>query len=159
MSGTDRTVLTVTASPGETSGLGRRIGEACGPGTLLALLGDLGAGKTRFVKGVAAGLGAAEEDQVTSPTFVLMNLYLGRLALAHFDLYRLDAVDLASLGFHDYRRDGVIALEWAEKVGESLLEDHLRVAFEITGESSRRLMFQARGPRSQELLNQMNLFP
>jgi tRNA threonylcarbamoyladenosine biosynthesis protein TsaE len=159
MSGTDRTVLTLTASPGETGALGRRMGGACGPGTLLALLGDLGAGKTRFVKGVAAGLGAAEEDEVTSPTFVLMNLYRGRLVLAHLDLYRLDQVDLAALGFHDYRREGVMALEWAEKVEASLLGDHLRVAFEIIGETSRRLMFQARGPRSQELLNQMNLFP
>ena len=138
--------------------LGRRIGGACLPGTLLALRGDLGAGKTRFVKGVAAGLGAAREEEVTSPTFVLMNLYSGRLVLAHFDLYRLDAVDLSALGFHDYRREAVIAMEWADKVDEGLLGDHLQISFEITGETSRRLMFQARGPGSRELLNRMNLF-
>ena len=154
---TNQTVCFVTRSPEETGAVGRRIGERCGPGTLLALVGDLGAGKTRFVKGLAAGLGAAREEEVTSPTFVLMNLHRGRLALAHFDLYRLDAVDLASLGFHDFRQDGVIAIEWAEKVDAALLGDYLRVAFEVEGESSRRLMFQACGPRSAELLEGLNL--
>ena len=158
MAVTKQPVYFVTASPEETGAVGRRIGEACGPGTLLALVGDLGAGKTRFVKGFAAGLGAARKDEVTSPTFVLMNLHRGRLTLAHFDLYRLDAVDLASLGFHDVRQDGVIAIEWAEKVDAALLGDHLRVAFEIEGESSRRLMIQACGPRSEELLKGLNLF-
>ncbi len=148
----------VTSSPEETAAIGRRIGEACGPGTLLALVGDLGAGKTRFVKGLAAGLGAAREEEVTSPTFVLMNLHRGRLALAHFDLYRLETVDLAALGFHDFRQDGVIAVEWAEKVDAALLGDHVRVSFEVAGETSRRLMFQARGVRSEQLLNRLNLF-
>ena len=141
----------------ETAAIGRAIGAACAPGTLLALLGDLGAGKTRFVKGLAAGLGAAREEEVTSPTFVLMNLYRGRLTLAHLDLYRLEAVDLPSLGFYDYRDDAVLAVEWAEKVDEKLLGDHLRISFEVTGESSRRLMFQARGPASESLLGRMNL--
>ena len=159
MSGTNVTVTFVSRSPEETAAVGRRIGEACGPGTLLALDGDLGAGKTRFVKGLAAGLGAAREEEVTSPTFVLMNLYRGRLDLAHFDLYRLEAVDLTSLGFHDYREGGVIALEWADKVDEKLLGDHLRVAFEVAGETSRRLVFQARGARSEALLGRLNLSP
>ncbi|HXX94922.1 MAG TPA: tRNA (adenosine(37)-N6)-threonylcarbamoyltransferase complex ATPase subunit type 1 TsaE [Planctomycetota bacterium] len=159
MSAADPSSLVVTASPQETSDWGRRIGEICRPGTLLALHGDLGAGKTRFVKGVARGLDAAREEDVTSPTFVLMNLYSGRLVLAHFDLYRLDRVDLETLGFYDYRREAVIALEWAEKVEEKLLGDHLRISFEITGEHSRRLMFQARGKASRELLDRMNLFP
>ena len=158
MSGTNVTVTFVSRSPEETAAVGRRIGEACGPGTLLALDGDLGAGKTRFVKGLAVGLGAAREEEVTSPTFVLMNLYRGRLTLAHFDLYRLEAVDLPSLGFHDYRLDGVIAIEWAGKVAGGLLGDHVHVAFEIEGESSRRLMIQACGPRSEELLKGLNLF-
>ena len=156
---TKKTVFFVTNSPEETGALGRRVGEASGAGTLLALTGDLGAGKTRFVKGLAAGLGAAREEQVTSPTFVLMNLYRGRLTLAHMDLYRLEAVDLASIGFYDYRNDGVIAMEWADKVDEKLLGDHLRVAFEVAGEASRRLVFQACGPQSEELLRRLNLSP
>ena len=141
----------------ETARIGRALGAACEAGTLLALVGDLGAGKTRFVKGVAAGLGAAREEEVTSPTFVLMNLYRGRLTLAHFDLYRLEAVDLPSLGFYDYRESAVLAIEWAEKVDEKFLGDHLRISFEVTGESSRRLMIQARGARSEEIVRRMNL--
>jgi len=147
-----------TNSPEETAAVGRRLGAVCPPGTLLALVGDLGAGKTRFVKGIAAGL-EIPEDEVTSPTFVLMNLHPGRLPLAHFDLYRLDAVDLPSLGFYDVRDDGVVVMEWADKVDEKLLGDHVRVDFTLTGETSRRLIFHARGERSEKLLRQLNLSP
>lgn len=148
-----------TNSPEETAELGRRVGAACAPGTVLALVGDLGAGKTRFSKGVALGLGVADEGCVTSPTFVLMNLYRGRVPVAHFDLYRLDSVDLASLGFFDVRPDSVVLVEWAEKADEPLLGDHVRVFFEVTGEFSRRLMFRACGPRSEGLLRALNLYP
>ena len=151
-------MIVETKSAEETAALGRRIGALCKPGTILGLVGELGAGKTRFVKGLAAGLGI-EENAVTSPTFVLMNLHPGRLRLAHFDLYRLEAVDLRSLGFIDVKDDGVVVLEWADKVDEILLGDHLRVAFDLTGENSRRLMFQARGERSAELLGALNLSP
>lgn len=148
-----------TGSEAETEALGRRLGGMCGPGTLLALTGDLGSGKTRLVKGVASGLGV-DPAGVTSPTFVLMNLYEGRHRIAHFDLYRLEGeVDLPSLGFHDVRDDSVVLVEWAEKVPEEALGDHLRVAFEVTGENSRRLMFRARGPGAGELLKRMNLNP
>ena len=148
----------VSASPAETSEVGRRVGLACRPGTVIALIGDLGAGKTHFTKGLAAGLGI-DERTVTSPTFVLMNLLQGRLPLAHFDLYRLDQVDLPSLGFHDVRDEGVVVVEWADKVDEKQLGDHVRVEFEHTGETSRRLMFQARGEKSAEFLRALNLSP
>lgn len=150
--------ITETGSEEETAALGRRVGEACGPGTVVALVGDLGTGKTRFVKGVAGALGV-EEGSVTSPTFVLMNLHRGRVPIAHLDLYRLEAVDLASLGFYDVREDSVVLVEWAEKVPEGLLGDHLRVSFEVTGETGRRLMFQARGKGAEELLRRVNLYP
>lgn len=151
-------MIVESKSPEETAALGKRIGERCGPGTLLALVGDLGAGKTRFVKGLAAGLGI-DEAQVTSPTFVLMNLHRGRIPLAHFDLYRLDSVDLPSLGFYDVRDEGVVVMEWADKTDEKLLGDHLRVEFALTGENSRRLMLHARGERSAKLLEALNLSP
>jgi len=101
----------------------------------------------------------ADEGCVTSPSFVLMNLYRGRAPIAHFDLYRLEAVDLASLGFFDVRRTSVVLIEWAEKADEALLGDHLRVAFEVTGETSRRLMFRARGRSGADLLRAVNLYP
>ena len=147
-----------SGSEEETAALGRRVGAACGPGTLLALIGDLGAGKTRFVKGVAGGLGI-EEGTVTSPTFVLMNLYPGKVSVAHLDLYRLDSVDLPSLGFYDVREGSVVLVEWAEKVEEGLLGDHIRISFEVTGENGRRLMFRARGRGAEELLRRVNLYP
>jgi len=150
--------MTVTFSPLETSVVGRKVGEAAKSGTLLALIGDLGAGKTHFTKGIAEGLGI-DPKTVTSPTFVLMNLLQGRLPLAHFDLYRLDSVDLPSLGFYDVRDDGVVVVEWADKVDEKLLGDHIRIVFEHAGESSRRLMFHARGERSAEFLRALNLSP
>lgn len=88
-----------------------------------------------------------------------MNLLRGRLPLAHFDLYRLDSVDLPSLGFHDVRDEGVVVVEWADKVDARELGDHVRVEFEHTGETSRRLMFQARGEKSAGFLRALNLSP
>ncbi len=146
-------------SPEETEALGRRVGERAGPGTLVALVGDLGSGKTRFVKGFAAGAGVADPARVTSPTFVLMNLYEGRLRVAHLDLYRLAEVDLPSLGFFDVLSDGAVVVEWADRAGEGLPADQLRISFEVTGESSRRLMFQAGGPGSRALAAALNLSP
>lgn len=151
-------MIVETKSPDETAALGRRLGTLCRPGTIVALVGELGAGKTRFVKGLAAGLGVPEEE-VTSPTFVLMNLHQGRNPLAHFDLYRLDSVDLAALGFYDVRDHGVVVLEWADKADESALGDHLRIEITLTGETARRLMIHARGERSAELLRGLNLSP
>jgi tRNA threonylcarbamoyladenosine biosynthesis protein TsaE len=151
-------MIVETRSAAETGALGRRLGEACGKGELLTLTGDLGSGKTCFVKGLAQGLGI-EADAVTSPTFVLMNLHEGRLRLAHYDLYRLDSVDLAALGFYELRDEGVSVVEWADQVDEKHWGDALGVAFEVTGEETRRLMFRARGPRSEALLGRLNLSP
>lgn len=149
-----------TRSPEETEALGRRIGERCVAGSLVALVGDLGAGKTRFVKGLAAGLGVADPStSVTSPTFVLMNLYEGRVRLSHYDLYRLEQADLLSLGFYDQLRDGAVVVEWADRAAEGLPADRLEISFEVTGENSRRLMFRALGPRSRELAAGLNLSP
>jgi tRNA threonylcarbamoyladenosine biosynthesis protein TsaE len=149
---------TVCFVPAETLALGKRVGELARAGTLVALIGDLGAGKTHFAKGIAEGLGIEPRD-VTSPTFVLMNLLQGRLKLAHFDLYRLESVDLPSLGFYDLRDEAVVVVEWADKVDEKLLGDHVRVVFEHAGETSRRLMFHARGERSAEIVRALNLSP
>ena len=128
-----------TNSPAETEAVGEALGKRLQPGTVLAYRGDLGAGKTAFTRGLARGLGATE--QVTSPTYTIVNEYLsGRLPLFHFDMYRLaSADDLFDIGWEDYlERGGVCAVEWSENVEEAL-ENAIFVTIEKTGEDSRRI--------------------
>jgi len=143
-----------TQSPEETVALGRRIGRVARAGDCLALVGELGSGKTHFAKGVAEGLGAAAAREVTSPTFVLCREYLdGRLPFYHLDAYRLSgARDLEGIGAEEMLEgDGVAALEWADRAPEILPKDHLQIQFEVTGDSARRLTFTSYGPRSARL--------
>ena len=118
----------VTHSPEETRALGERLAGTLGPGTVVAFTGDLGAGKTAFISGMARGLGI--EERVTSPTFTIVNEYEGgRLPLFHFDMYRLGSADeLFDIGWEDYLvRGGVCAVEWRENVAEAIEDDAVRV--------------------------------
>ena len=118
----------VTNSPSETEALGESLAGQLEPGTVIAFTGDLGAGKTAFVRGLARGLGVRE--RVTSPTFTIVNEYEGgRLPLFHFDMYRLGSADeLFDIGWEDYlARRGVCAVEWSENVSDALDNDCLRV--------------------------------
>ena len=118
----------VTNSPEETEALGEMLAGRLEPGTVIAFTGDLGAGKTAFVRGLARGLGIAE--RVTSPTFTIVNEYEGgRLPLFHFDMYRLGSADeLFDIGWEDYlARGGVCAVEWSENVADALEPDAIRV--------------------------------
>ena len=127
----------LTNSPGETEALGAALGKLLQPGAVIAYEGDLGAGKTAFTRGLARGLNCKE--QVTSPTYTIVNEYLGgRLPLFHFDMYRLrSAEDLWDIGWEDYLdRQGVCAVEWSENVRQAL-EDPIVVRIEKTGEESR----------------------
>jgi tRNA threonylcarbamoyladenosine biosynthesis protein TsaE len=149
-----RTWTIETQSPEETVALGRRIGRAAQVGDCLALVGELGSGKTHFAKGVAEGLGAAAAREVTSPSFVLCREYLdGRLPFYHLDAYRLSgARDLEGIGAEEMLEgDGVAALEWADRAPEILPKDHLEIRFEVTGDSARRLTLAPHGPRSARL--------
>ena len=110
-----------THSPEETEAVGRKLAAQLQPGDVLAYYGDLGAGKTAFTRGLAAGLGVTEP--VTSPTYTIVNEYLsGRLPLFHFDMYRLSSADeLFDIGWEDYlARGGICAVEWSENVEEAL---------------------------------------
>jgi len=110
-----------THSPEQTELLGRRLAERLSPGDVVAYRGDLGAGKTAFTRGIAAGLGVKE--RVTSPTYTIVNEYpSGRLPLFHFDMYRLSSADeLFDIGWEDYlARGGVCAVEWSENVEDAL---------------------------------------
>jgi len=152
---TARPVTVETHSPDETLEWGRRIGRAAGPGDVLALVGDLGSGKTVLAKGVAEGLGAAAAREVTSPTFVLCREYLGgRIPFYHLDAYRLrGAADLEAIGSAEILGgDGLAALEWADRAPQALPQDHLEVRLEVIGPQARRLTFAARGPQAAHLL-------
>ncbi len=119
----------VTHSPEETRALGGRLADALRGGEVVAFTGDLGAGKTAFVSGMAEALGV--EDRVTSPTFTIVNEYEGgRLPLFHFDMYRLGSADeLFHIGWEDYlARNGVCAVEWSENVAEAIEPDAIRVS-------------------------------
>ena len=132
----------ITNSPAETEAIGAALGKVLAPGTVLAYRGDLGAGKTAFTRGLARGLGYP--DSVTSPTYTIVNEYLGgRLPLFHFDMYRLrSADDLWGIGWDDYLdRNGVCAVEWSENV-EDAMEDAIYVTIEKTGENSRRITIE-----------------
>ncbi len=119
----------VTHSREETEALGARLADALAEGRVVAFTGDLGAGKTAFVSGMARALGV--EERVTSPTFTIVNEYEGgRLPLFHFDMYRLDSADeLFHIGWEDYlARGGVCAVEWSENVTGAIEPDAVRVS-------------------------------
>ena len=132
----------ISNSPAETEGIGFALGQILTPGTIVAYRGDLGAGKTAFTRGLAKGLGYA--DAVTSPTYTIVNEYLGgRLPLFHFDMYRLrSSDDLWGIGWDDYLdRNGVCAVEWSENVADAM-EDAIFVTIEKIGDESRRITIE-----------------
>lgn len=133
--------------------IGRRLGALLEPGDVVALVGQLGAGKTCLTRGVAEGIGA-DPDIVTSPTFVLINEYEGAIPLYHFDAYRLSCpADMQALGSDEYfAGNGACLVEWADRVEECLPDDYLRVTILIDGPTSRRIRLDARGARHCELL-------
>lgn len=140
----------------DTDRFGRVIGRALRGGEVIGLYGDLGTGKTTLVRGIAAGLRAAPR-LVSSPTFVLIHEYRGRLLLAHADLYRIASQeDVAQTGLSDYL-DGetVVVVEWADRAGSQLPDDRLEIRLAHRGRASRALSLSATGPRSGKLLRSL----
>ncbi len=132
----------ITNAPAETEAIGAALGKIIQPGTVIAYRGDLGAGKTAFTRGLARGLGC--KDLVTSPTYTIVNEYLGgRIPLFHFDMYRLrSSDDLWDIGWEDYLdRNGVCAVEWSENVDDAL-EDPMNITIEKLGEDTRRITIE-----------------
>ncbi|MDX9745295.1 MAG: tRNA (adenosine(37)-N6)-threonylcarbamoyltransferase complex ATPase subunit type 1 TsaE [Syntrophales bacterium] len=136
---TKRTCEVRTLGEGETIRLGEAIGECLGPGDVVGLIGDLGAGKTCMAKGLARSLGVSDCYEITSPTFTIINEYPGRMTLRHVDAYRLETSrELIDAGFEDFFDDGgVVVVEWAEKIRDILPGDTLFVNFEYFDESTR----------------------
>jgi tRNA threonylcarbamoyladenosine biosynthesis protein TsaE len=133
----------ISNSPAETEAIGRQVAENIGVGSVLALKGDLGSGKTLFVKGVVNGLGSSAD--VTSPTFTILHEYRGgRLPVYHFDLFRVENPQaLARLGLDDYFfGDGISVIEWADRFPEFVPEQARWILFEIKSETQRAITFQ-----------------
>lgn len=146
-----------SSSPHETKLWGRRLAMMLEGGEVLGLRGELGAGKTCFVKGLARGLRLREEE-ILSPTFTMVQEHLGRLPLYHIDLYRLDRINLDDLGLRDYLfSGGVSAVEWFERLHEADELDCIVIAIEYDGASCRSLEFIASGERHVRLLEQLRL--
>jgi tRNA threonylcarbamoyladenosine biosynthesis protein TsaE len=146
--------IITTRSPVETRELAARLGPKLEPGDILALKGELGSGKTEFVRGLAQGLEVSPETPVASPSFVLAHEYPGRLTLVHVDLYRLDPVPPELLpDLEEYLfRSQVAAIEWAERLEDFLPPAYLEVHLRITGETEREIAFSGAGMRGRELL-------
>jgi tRNA threonylcarbamoyladenosine biosynthesis protein TsaE len=130
----------ISKSPSDTLDIGERIGRCSRVGDVFLLHGELGAGKTQFVKGLAKGLGVPDWEYVVSPSYTLLNTYGGRCSLCHIDLYRLEDVDAEELGIEEYLDEGVVAVEWAEK--SSWWDDMIKVSIAVAGEEERRIILE-----------------
>ncbi len=149
--------MITSTSVEDTLAIGSRLGIAAQPNDVIALTGPLGAGKTHLAKGIAAGLQVNDPRVVNSPTCVLINEYPGRLHMYHVDVYRLaGSAELAALGFEDMcDADGLVVVEWADKVQDLLPADSLSIEMMATGENSRQLRLTPGGPHSKQLLTEL----
>jgi len=152
----------LSKSPEKTIQLGERLGSLMKGGEVLGLVGELGVGKTTFVKGVAQGLGVPKKYPVNSPTFVLLRQYEGRIPLYHFDAHRLvTEMDLLRLeqeiGIEDYLfGKGVSVFEWANQVQSLLPREYLRIEFNHLKEKERVLSFEPIGTRYQKFMKALH---
>ena len=141
----------------DTDALGAMLANAAEPGLVVGLIGPLGAGKTRLVRATATSLGA-DPSSVSSPTFVLIQEYFGRIPVYHFDTYRLrDVRAFADLGAEEYfSGDGVCFVEWADRVASELPRDLLRIEVLVLAPTVRRFRITASGPVSQRVLSRLS---
>jgi len=151
----EKTLTIYTRSEEETLSLGRKLGQKLFFPSLIALMGDLGSGKTVFTRGIAAGMGI--KDVVKSPSFLIVKEYSGPVPLYHFDLYRISSSEeLDFLGWQEYfySREGVVVIEWADKILDILPSSRLEIKIEIEDLLIRKLIFLPRGDKRYEKLAQ-----
>ncbi|MDE2484101.1 MAG: tRNA (adenosine(37)-N6)-threonylcarbamoyltransferase complex ATPase subunit type 1 TsaE [candidate division NC10 bacterium] len=157
--GASLTSVTVyhSASPEQTRALGEAVGRLAGTGDVIALIGELGTGKTLFVGGLACGLGVDPATYVSSPTFTIMHRYRGRLPLYHIDLYRIETPEaFAGLGLDEYLQgDGVAAIEWAEHGWGMLPKEMLTFRLRHTGSDTRAIEIVPVGDRYVRLVREL----
>ncbi len=152
----------ITKSKNETFKLGRLLGAELKGGEVVALIGELGSGKTVFTKGIARGMGIKDaEKSVNSPSFTLIKEYPAKINLFHFDLYRLDSVrQIEQLGWEDYLgENGVLVIEWADKMGSLLPEESLSIELEVMGENKRKIKLTAKDERYRGLIMGLKKLP
>lgn len=136
-------VRTISKSTEDTESLGERIASVLKGTEVIALFGDLGAGKTAFTRGLCRGLGIA--DGVSSPTFAIVNAYSGRYPVYHFDMYRIASPDdLFATGFYDYADTGVLVIEWSENIESELEDDAIRIRI-LKNEHENERFFEIEG--------------
>jgi tRNA threonylcarbamoyladenosine biosynthesis protein TsaE len=131
-----------TSSAEETLQLGKEIGQTLEPRSTVAFFGEFGAGKTTFIKGLAAGAAHLSPHQINSPTFTYLNIYTGAQTIYHFDLYRLkDSQSFYQLGFEEYfEAEGICLIEWSERISSALPNKRIEISIEHMGEDKRRII-------------------
>jgi len=151
-------VLFQTQRVTETIRLGRMIGNLLKPGDVVALVGELGTGKTQFIKGLAEGVGVGKPTYISSPSFTLINEYPGRVPFYHIDLFRLESEKEAEeLGLEEYfQGEGITAIEWADKIPSLLPEENLWIHINYTGENARSLEIIGKGDRYEKLVEELS---
>ena len=145
-----------TTSVKETIAIGKKLGKLMSPGDVIYLTGELGAGKTCFVKGIAKGLGIRGKD-ITSPTFIIINEYKGKIPLYHIDLYRIGVIeDLRDIGMDEivYGK-GVTAIEWAERIKDVLPDERLDITLKWVDDKTRSIEIRAFGHHHKEILDKL----
>ncbi len=149
----------VSGSREETVALGEAVGRMARHHLIIALNGDLGSGKTVFVKGLAKGLAVPDSYAITSPSYTLINEYPGRLTLFHADLYRLaGSIDIESTGlFEIMEMNGVVAIEWADRLAAEDLSEDIRITIEITGDHTRHIDLTGCGQTGINLLQGLKI--
>ncbi|MYF98810.1 tRNA (adenosine(37)-N6)-threonylcarbamoyltransferase complex ATPase subunit type 1 TsaE [Candidatus Poribacteria bacterium] len=133
-----------TESPDETQALGEKLGNRLKPGDVIALIGDLGTGKTCLTQGIARGVGIAPNEVVSSPSYILINEYKGKIPIYHIDLYRLEtAAEISELGLGEYiESDGICIIEWAERMGDELPDTCITIHISWKDENTRSIKIQ-----------------
>lgn len=148
-----------TKSTSETIRIGKNIGSVLLPGDVVALVGELGTGKTQFIKGLAAGVGVGKPTYISSPSFTLINEYAGKVPFYHIDLFRLKSEKEAEeLGLEEYfQGGGITAIEWADKIPSLFPQEILWIHIRYTGEHTRSFEIIGRGDRYEELLKKFGI--
>jgi tRNA threonylcarbamoyladenosine biosynthesis protein TsaE len=152
-------VVFQTKSPSETIRIGKNIGSLLLPGDIVALVGELGAGKTQFIKGLAAGVRVGKSTYISSPSFTLINEYVGKVRFYHIDLFRLKSEKEAEeLGLEEYfQGGGITAIEWADKIPSLLPEEILWINICYTGKNIRSFEMIGKGKRYEDLINKFKI--